>query len=480
VGTVDHEDHQVRVRKLVVEEKSGVQGIVLRLPEPVIKLARLDNNLTLTVGSVHKRGLPALRQTVARVDAVVSRELKDLELRRLALRVPSIGAHLEMKGSARDLLPFNIASLPTFSIELDTGLDNPVQKTYQRATPLLPGLRVAGSTGVKLRARHAGGNRLRLDVRLLGKGFSLWNASGTVQRETTGRSLTTVTRLHLQNLNMDVPVSQSATLRQGRVVLPRPKRSIFQDATTDPALYQALRPYGGRRSAMSVGGVTLDQTITARDPAGKVISTVRRKNRLDRMSLDLAIRDSSLLLNRFYLKLFAGDIAGALQAQLLELKPAGIPDVRVHINTQITGVNTAYLDPAATERTAKTEISALLDLKAEPCRGYVEGRINITRLSLDMLDSLLAYIDPNRINESVQQNRKMLKAWYIKVANPKVKLVSIWINHGNLNMDIELDAIAPIGTILKRNLRNNRIRRINILPFLPKCRGGAPAEESAP
>jgi hypothetical protein len=66
----------------------------------------------------------------------------------------------------------------------------------------------------------------------------------------------------------------------------------------------------------------------------------------------------------------------------------------------------------------------------------------------------------------------------------------VWINYGNLNMDIEMDAWSLAGTVIRRNLENNRIRRINILPFLPKpgeatrgARRGAaapPAAEGTP
>jgi hypothetical protein len=63
------------------------------------------------------------------------------------------------------------------------------------------------------------------------------------------------------------------------------------------------------------------------------------------------------------------------------------------------------------------------------------------------------------------------------MANPKVKLVSIWISHGNLNMDIEMDAMYPISAYLKHMLDNSRIRRLNIRPFLPSCRE-LPLEQS--
>jgi len=76
----------------------------------------------------------------------------------------------------------------------------------------------------------------------------------------------------------------------------------------------------------------------------------------------------------------------------------------------------------------------------------------------------------------VQKNRKLIKSWYVKLVNPRVKLVSVWIAHGNLNMDIDIDAWFVAGTLIKRTLKNMRIRRINILPFLPKGAGAVEEE----
>jgi len=485
LDTLDHDGLQLRVRGLRLREKTAVEGVKLTLPQPVIKLARVDNRVDLTLASVHKRGLHRLDNSSLQVHAELTDELKNARLHRLALRVPGNGLKLDMSATARDLLPSRPGHIPTFEVQLEGGLDNPRADSYSRATFLLPGLRASGQAGVKLRARHSGGGKLRLDTRLLASAFNLWSASGAVQREKTGTSLTIESRLRLRDLNMDLPISQSVTLGpRGQVSLPRPKRSIFERADNRDALYSALRPYKGRRASLALGGVSLHQRITARNAEGKKLSTINRTTTIDRLGLDLAIRQSSLLLDRLYLKLFSGDIAGSLRAQILELRPIGPPDLRLHLKTQITGVNLAYLDPAAKERTAETEVSALLDLKTELCRRYVEGRIEITRLSMKMLDSLLAYLDPNKVNDSVQENRKLINSWYIKMANPRVKLVSIWIQHGNLNMDIELDAIMPVGTILKRNLRKNRIRRLNLRPFLerylPACgRGGGGASEEA-
>jgi hypothetical protein len=470
LGTLDHDQQQVRVRGLTLDEKTRVEGVVLRLPEPVIKLNKVHNQVSLRVASLHKRGVRSFKDTTLEVSAEMTRELQDLALSRMALRVPSTGVRLDVSGRAGGLLSVKPGGLPTFDIKVDAGLENPVARRYGRATALLPGLRVAGKAGAKLRLRHPGAKRVTVDARLLATAFNLWSARGAVARERDGSSIKTVTRLHLRDLDMDVPISQTVTLGpRSRVTLPRPRRSIFdQSSASDGVLYSTLRPYQGRRTELSLGGVLVNQIFTAKDPQGKVISTVRRQTNLDRMGLNLSIDQSTLLLNRLYLKLFSGDIAGSVQAQLLGLNPVGPPDVRGKVRLQVTGVNLAYLDPKAKERTAETEVSALVELEAEPCRRHVKAQINITHLSLKMLDSLLAFLDPNGVNEDVQKNRKLINSTLVKLASPKVKLVSIWINYGNLNMDIDIDALEPFGALIRSNLRRNRIRRLDILWLLDK------------
>jgi hypothetical protein len=270
--------------------------------------------------------------------------------------------------------------------------------------------------------------------------------------------------LHLKDVDADLPIHQTLLVGpRGGISIPKPSGSIFDRQAASSSLYRHLRRYTGKRAKLAVGGVTLDESIAALNTSGHVISTARRKNAIDRLSLDLALKDGALLLDRLYVKALGGDIAGAIQAQVTGIDP---PDARAAVRAQVTGVNLAYLDPEATEHTARTEVSALLDLEYELCRAKVEGRIEINELSLDMLDALLAYLDPNRLDPNVQKTRKLLGSWVVKAANPRVELVSIWISYGNLNMDIEMDAIFPVGLYLRRTLEQNRIRRLNIRPFL--------------
>ncbi|GAJ21842.1 unnamed protein product, partial [marine sediment metagenome] len=123
-------------------------------------------------------------------------------------------------------------------------------------------------------------------------------------------------------------------------------------------------------------------------------------------------------------------------------------------------------------------ISGKVDLKFGLCREHLEGSIDITQLSLDMLDALLAFLDPNKLDKNIQKNRELINAWYLRRFNPKIKMVSIWINYGNINLDIELVPLwktasfmfkglaAAANPLIQNLLTNIRIRRVNILPRL--------------
>ncbi len=370
-------------------------------------------------------------------------KLKDLELGKLALRLPTRGVYLDMSGRGEDLIPLDTTRLPDFSLKLAAGLKNRAAKSEAESTFLYPGVRGAGKLGAELSLVSSGGDRLRLDGRLLADAFNLWQRGGV-----KGRS----SRIELRGLNARMPFSQQLILRGGRFRLPRPERLLTAMSARSP-LYHELRPYTRRAAGLTLGGLLFERQ-GARGT---------QRIRLDRAHLDLTLADNTLMMKRLYLKLFGGDIAGALQVQLLSLAPL---DLTLQFKTQVTGVDLAYLNPEAIRFGQETEVSALLDFSYRPAREELAGRMEITKLSLKMLDSLLVYLDPDRTNESVQKNRRLLSAWYIRWINPSVQLVSLWIKHGNLNMDINMDAWFVVGTVLKRVLKNMRVRRLNVLPML--------------
>ena len=434
----------LKVRGLTLDQKGDGKNFTM-FDDGRVHLDRVAAKVTIGVGSLTMRGLirRALRNNRVEVD-LSARGLrpvpKSFNLRRLAVRLPTRGLHADLSGRAGNVVPFSPTRLPEFDVTLSAGVKNR-PGGRGRATFLWPEIHGSGKAGVSLRLRRAAADRVRLDGRLGAGAFNLWT-------EKKGSPA----RLHLADIDANVPISQEVVLTKTGWKLPAPKKLI--SARGASVLYNTMRPYRKGRSAFSMGGLTMVQDLGK----GKT-----RKVKLDRVSLDLAIRDNALLLSRMYIKLFGGDIVGAVQAQARSLVPF---DPILLARTQITGVKLDYLDPRATTISDKTEVSAMVDMRYQPHQGKLEGRVNITRLSLTMLRSLLVAIDPAETNVSVQMNRKFLDAWYAKLADPKIKLVSIWISHGNLNMDIRLDAWFVVGTILKKIVKDMRIRRVNILPLL--------------
>jgi hypothetical protein len=477
IDALQHAPQAVKVQGIGLELATRVASPSLSIPPrpEELQLKRASTRLGLDLASVSKRGVldQPLRGNRVDLDASLTPD-GALELRKLALRAPTRGVRLDLSGSASGLRTIGLGPLPPFDLTLRAGLDNPPARERQRAVSLAPNLRSAGKIELELRTRRTSAYRVQLDGRLHAKAFSLWLRSLASEPQPEGGLLRKETVIYAKEMNADVPIRQQLIVKlPSGVSLPPPRASVL-DAGAATALFSALQPYLGGRSRLALGGVSLDEKLTSVSREGYFLGSSKRRFVIDRLALDLALADSTLRLSRMYLKLFGGDVAGQVLAQLASQRPL---DVKAVFRTQVTGVNLAYLDTAAKERSAKTEVSALVDVRFWMRKGLIEGRVDITRLSLDMLDALLAYLDPNRTNESVQKNRKLINSWLVKRINPKVKLVSIWITHGNLNMDIEMDAWFVAGAILKRTLKNMQIRRINILPLLPK---GIFREEAAP
>ncbi len=442
----------LKVSNVALEQKGSGKNFRLH-KDGRVDLDHVWAKIGLGVGSISYRGLIKRPLRNNRVELDLSATglnpiPSSFKLRRLKVSLPSRGLRLSGQGRAGRVFPFSATNLPDFDVTVSAGVKNP-RGGRGKATFLWPNIHGSGSAGVSARLRRTARDRVRLGGRLRASAFNLWT-------EKKGPS---PSRLHLADIDANVPVAQEVVLLGGRGwALPKlkPKKLISDRGAS--VLYDTMRPYRKGRASFSMGGLTMAQQLGA----------TRRVVKLDRLALDLAIRDNALLLSRMYIKLFGGDIVGAVQLQARSLVPL---DPILLAKTQITGMRLSHLDPKATTHSKETEVSAMLDLAYQPRPAKLEGRVNITRISLKMLDSLLVAIDPAGTNISVQKNRKFLKAWYTKLADPRVKLVSIWISHGNLNMDIRLDAWFVVGTILKKIVKDMRIRRVNILPMLRQYAG---------
>lgn len=466
IAAIAHAQQQAKLDGLRLKLDTSVDGILASLPKPAVNPKNADARLEVSLDKLTKQGVldvPLRKNSIVLEGGM--RQATDVFLKELRVRLPSRGIAIDATAQVPGALTISDKNvLPVFELKAQAALDNPPATEQSKATFLFPGIQAGGRVGMAVELKHASGPGIDFTGRLFAKSFSLWAANRGVQKQKNGDQLDKESLLELRDFSADVPLKQRVLVTGKKVTLPAPKFSIFEDQAQSN-LYSALRQYTAGKNNFSIGGLIMHENIRAQNAAGRELSRVRRHIKIDKVSLDLAINDSTFLLNRMYVKMLGGDIAGAMQAQLLSLKPL---DVRLKLNTQVTGLNVGYLDQDNQTPTEKTEISALLDTKYEMAKQLLEGRIEITRLSLDMLDSMLGYLDPNKVNENVQSNRKLLNAWYTKRINPRVKLVSMWINHGNLNMDIEMEAWFVVGKILQNVLKNMQIRRLNILPFLPK------------
>jgi hypothetical protein len=223
-----------------------------------------------------------------------------------------------------------------------------------------------------------------------------------------------------------------------------------------------MRPYSGRADNLRIAALRRSETIEVLGDQGRLLKRGQREVGLQALAMDLGWSDSTLRVDRFELGAFGGDITGSLAMQLRRLQPL---DVTLVLRAQVGNVNLAHLDPAAARVTPDTEFSALAAARVGLPR-ELDGRVDLTRLSLAQLDRLLYFLDPSGTNSSVQANRKLLSAWYMRLARPRVSLVSLWVTRGNLNLDIEMAALFLVQPILDYTLHRSRLRRLNLWPIL--------------
>ncbi|RJO67671.1 MAG: hypothetical protein C4523_08615 [Myxococcales bacterium] len=406
------------------------------------------------IGGIEKTDVfsEPLKDTSLKVKALL-KDMKDLDLETLAFAMPALGARLEMTGKVWDVLnadyqPPNFKDVwPDFNVELFAGLD------LKRKQKLISGLEASGLAGVKTQVRSLPGNFARVEGTIIGESFNFWSTTTGEKVYDDGRREPTHTEVHIKDFDAQAPLIQIVDLQTFMPV--EAQRSIF-DAESRTVIYTIMRQYLKQESNFHIDEVTLSQKE----------GDVERKLAINEIAFDMMYSDNTFALNRMYVDLLGGGVSGSLMVQVLSFPPKPF-DARIHIENQIAGVNLGYLtkkDPAEVSR--DTEISSLLELDLGLKDKVINGRIDITRLSLKQLDELLAFLDPKGKDPNVQKNRKLINAWYVDAIDPKVNLVALWIAYSNLNVDIELSAMWPVGDILNDTLKRSLIRRLNINPIL--------------
>ncbi len=402
-----------------------------------------------------------LRNTTLRTKAVLH-DMRDADLEKVEFLVPSLGVRYTMSGKAWNVLDDSegIENLkfadfdqkyPEFDVELFAGIDLPQKQK------LIGELSASGMVGLKSRARSLPNYKAVYEGSIVAKDFNLWNVGHGEKLYPDGHTEPTETHIHLADMNSSVPMIQYIDLKEKTIS--GSKGNIFEEQGRG-ALYETMRLYSDIRSNFTIDRI--DVKILEGDKKGKNLT--EKNLSVDQITLDMIYNDNTFAIDRLYIALLGGDITGKLQAQLARLQPS--PDVRLHFENQITGVNLAYLaDSKTTDAKEDTEISAMINLDVGVAERHIEGDINLTKLSLKQLDKLLVFLDPDEKDTNIQRNRNLINAWYVKGVDPKVNLVSIWIKYGNLNMDIALDAWFFIGDILQNVVEKMKIRRQDVMKF---------------
>ena len=448
------------------------RGLLLRIPAVVFFPDQLAGRLAMdaSLGELSLPGSPlprAPRQTRLRLRARWP-EVGALRVDQLAFSVPNYGlsavlaSQIELPRSVL-LQPAKLFSrgLPRFRADLGLSLTAPDAASMAAARPLLPGLRLAGKAGLTFKLASLDRERLAIRGTLSAGKLCVWKRAVRSDADATTEQL-----IVLKELSADLPLNQELLVQLSpfKIKVPAPKRSVFEKGSS-MTVYAAVRPFLGRRPALAFKRLAVIDT--RRSLTNPKSAPSRSTLAIGPLAADMRIGDSTLALDRLHLRLFGGDVLGALHLQL----PEGDPErARLRVDARMTAVDFAYLDSAARQRKEKAEVSALVALKTRWRQRDISGRIELTELSLKTFDGLLAFLDPHKVNPSIQRTRAQLNGWLARLANPEVHRVSVWLDHSKLNLDHELGARWPLGALMRQLLSGVLIRRISLAPYLPKSK----------
>ena len=374
-----------------------------------------------------------------------------ITLRSLRLDVPSLGLVGMVKGLVYPLVlswkPFKMSSRPNADVDMNITMDNPT--ALELPGPTVIRGNAAFNLGVAL---HGDDMTVKGDIGTTGFSVGMTSAIADAALPEDARGPKS-RHVFVEDLNLSIPFSQSLQIRPKIRVLTADTRSILGKQGSQ-TLYDPLREWSSHRHNVRLARAGL------REFEG---DTLIRNVELDRLDMDLRYKDNVFRIDRMHLGFLGGDIIGQLAVQLLGDDPAR---PRLRFALQASGVNLGYLTLGKTKVGPETEVSALIETDVDLHNGDVGGRINITEISLSQLDKLLQFLDPTGTDPKIQKNRQLLSM--ASLLRPKVSLVAIWLEHQNLNMDINIESLPVIQGILQNILDNFRLRRYSIAAILKR------------
>ena len=416
-----------------------------------------------------------------------------IKLESLNFSAPPIGLALDMKGQADHVLSSILSGLfPVGEFESVLQIDNPTA-AKDDARVWLPGIRSSGAFSAHLKLASKTQNVLLATGRLAAKDYSMW-LEGSPKRLRTSDGKAHELLISIKDMNANLPLYQRIHASKSRGYhLKFPETDVLDNQFNRglrQVRYRIHRPILNTRGNFRLGYISLEDRLFDRETKA-VESTVRY--RTGSCIADVRVGDGTAFFDRFYMKIFDGDIVGDLQFQLLP------DDWRIGTRMQVTNIDLSYLNQARAridERLAKAEVKAeggepqprpdknayrgkssllsgLLDVRYQPGLRSLSGNAELKDIEMGHLINLLNYLDPHDVDPTVKANKDMLQKWYVKLFKPEIKKVSIDVDHSRLNMDLKIDAIWPLSMVIKRIFSNLRIRRLSIKPMLRSARSVA-------
>jgi len=433
----------------------NIEGVELPLTaEADLHPDRISITNTITLANLNKPD--TLQHSLESSSLNASLTLEDLQsisLKEFNLKVPGVGLNFLASGNVSNLQTTkNIfvdfkTTFPSFTLDTKAIIDN------RKNNNLLENLYVSGLAGIELKITSLPNSISKLEGKLIADNFNFKaNSTKTIINDDK-TTTTTDTTIEINDFDTNVPLIQLIDLKNKTLV--KSDIDIFKSQSRN-ILYETMRTYMQQQANFQI------DTVLWKQKTNNVVKELKAND----ISLDIIYQDNTFAINRMYVSLLGGGITGALQVHIASMFPDPL-DVHVHFENQITGLNLAYLTSKDSKTvTSETEFSSLIKLNFGLADRFVEGNVDITRLSLAQLDEMLIFLDPEEEDPKVQNNRDFINSWYIKMLDPEVSLVSMWINYGNLNMDINMNAWFFLGTILQNTLEKNKIRRYDIVPIL--------------
>ena len=241
-------------------------------------------------------------------------------------------------------------------------------------------------------------------------------------------------RASVNDLNGEITMIQGVRYVKGVELITEQEGAALLRST----LYDLMRPYMKKGYDLMLKSASFDEY------------------EIGPLNMDIACNKGNLLIDRYDLSLFGGGIVGSVHAAYVN----GMPEYSFYSN--IAGIRFDRIFKGS-KGGEDVQVNADINLKGKGTD--IEGDVNVTRIGKDILDRALLRLDPTEINPQIVDIRSKLNTlgWVPKE-------VSIWIRHGELNLDVTLQRRGftllnivglekipirrvPLGYLIKKGLK---------------------------